>query len=386
MTVDRGDVAGSLRSALYGLLALALAMGIGRFAFTPLLPMMQDENLLSIEAGGVLASIHFWGYAAGAFLLAPFLSSLADRGLFWALLFVGLTTLAMAFPLGLVAWAGARFLAGVASAVVLIAVGSTVVRSLTLEGQSSKQGLVFAGVGIGIAATGLACLIAMVVDLDTPSLWIGFGLLTLLAAGLLFPKNRTSRFTDENTRDALPRFDGAKLLPLFAAYAAVGAGYIIPATYLPVMAREIVEDPVAFGWGWPIFGSAAAVSTLLVIPLASRFGNLSVWFASQLVMAAGLFITTLYQTLPAIFMAAVAVGGTFMVITMVGIREANRLAGRSNPQKFVAWLTAAFAMGQIVGPAAASWAFAVSQSFALPMGIAAGFVFVTALPLLRSRA
>lgn len=43
------------RIAFFGFFILAISMGIGRFAFTPLLPMMEAEALISIEGGGLLA-------------------------------------------------------------------------------------------------------------------------------------------------------------------------------------------------------------------------------------------------------------------------------------------------------------------------------------------
>ena len=63
------------RIALVGLVSLALAMGIGRFAFTPLLPMMREDGLLSITDGGILASVHFLGYWLGAVLQSGVLSA-----------------------------------------------------------------------------------------------------------------------------------------------------------------------------------------------------------------------------------------------------------------------------------------------------------------------
>lgn len=56
----------AFRVVLVGFRSLALAMGVGRFAFTPILPMMRADGLLSITDGGYLASVHFLGYWLGA--------------------------------------------------------------------------------------------------------------------------------------------------------------------------------------------------------------------------------------------------------------------------------------------------------------------------------
>ena len=50
----------------------------------------------------------------------------------------------------------------------------------------------------------------------------------------------------------------------------MGFGYILPATFLPVLARSVVDDPRVFGLAWPVFGATAALSTLLAARLLQR--------------------------------------------------------------------------------------------------------------------
>ena len=81
--------------ALAGFLALFAAMGIARFAFTPLLPPMHAEGLLSIGQGGLVASVHFLGYAMGA-LLAGFITGAPRFALYGSLILIAVTTAATA--------------------------------------------------------------------------------------------------------------------------------------------------------------------------------------------------------------------------------------------------------------------------------------------------
>ena len=102
----------------------------------------------------------------------------------------------------------------------------------------------------------------------------------------------------------------------------LGFGYILPATFLPAFAREVVDDPQLFGLAWPVFGVAAALST---IATARRFGHanrLRVWAVGHLLMAAGVILPSVWLAPVTIAIAALLVGSTFMVVTMIGMQEA----------------------------------------------------------------
>jgi hypothetical protein len=119
------------------------------------------------------------------------------------------------------------------------------------------------------------------------------------------------------------------------------------------MAKAIVSDPAVFGWAWPVFGAAAAASTLAAAPLAAIAGNRRVWAAGHLIMALGVAAPLFAPGIGGVLVSALCVGGTFMVCTMAGLKEARALAG-SGAARLMAAMTASFAAGQVVGPAAAS--------------------------------
>src|SRR5690348_431061 len=143
--------------ALSGLVALAIAMGIGRFAFTPLLPMMQEDAGLSVAAGGWLASANYAGYLIGA-LLAMHLTFDRAATIRAALCTIGLTTLAMGLTDWFIPWAALRAIAGLASAWALISVSAWSLERLSPLKRPLLSAAVFSGVGAGIALAGLVCL------------------------------------------------------------------------------------------------------------------------------------------------------------------------------------------------------------------------------------
>ena len=163
-------------------------------------------------------------------------------------------------------------------------------------------------------------------------------------------------------------------------YGAFGFGYIIPATFLPVMAREIIPDPQLFGWAWPVFGAAAVISTIFAAQVKGFLSHRTVWIGGHLIMALGVVIPLIVPGLPGIMMAALLVGGTFMVITMAGMQEARRVAG-PHARALMAAMTSAFAVGQILGPAIVGFLVHSSGGFALTLILAAALLAAAAISL-----
>ena len=372
----------TLRIALVGLAGLAVAVGIGRFAFTPLLPMMLADGAISIPGGGLLATVHFVGYLIGALTAARV--PVAPRVLLPAsLAAIGLSTLAMGLSGQFWVWLALRWFAGVASAWVLVLIGTHCVNALAEAGRADRQGWVFSGVGAGIAVAGLGCVAMMAGGVASSTAWFIFGVLALVAAvsiwvklGPEVPAVRPARRTRAAERTPI-------VWSAVLAYGAAGLGYIVPGTYLPAMAREIVPSPWIFGWGWPVFGAAAFLSTLASAALHRRFSNRTIWGVGQIGMAVGLLLPVAFPHILSIVAAGLCVGGTFMVITMAGLREAHRIAGSADAVRHVAAMTAAFAAGQAIGPVLAGMLYDATTSFAPSLIATAIFLVATAALLLR---
>ncbi|HSW03726.1 YbfB/YjiJ family MFS transporter [Aquabacterium sp.] len=330
-----------------GAAGLAVAMGIGRFVFTPLLPLMQREGLLSADGGALLAAANYLGYLLGALSAARVPAS--PRALVMgALLGTAALTAATGWLSGLPAWLTLRFAAGVVSAWALVGISSWAVPALAQRGRADAGGWVFAGVGLGIAlAGGWVWLFAAQA---TPTLWLQLGAVALVLAVLVATQWRRGaavlqRPSADRGSAAVPRGSW----PLVLCYGTLGFGYILPATYLPALARELIDDPRLFGLVWPVFGLAAAASTLLAGRALRRWHRLRIWSASHALMAIGCALPLLTRSGPGLTLAALCVGGTFMVATMVGLQQARMLAPL-NPTPLLGRMSAAFAAGQIAGP------------------------------------
>jgi predicted MFS family arabinose efflux permease len=146
------------------------------------------------------------------------------------------------------------------------------------------------------------------------------------------------------------------------------------------MAKQVIRDPAVFGWSWPLFGAAAMGSTLATAMLRSLVSNRRLWIVSHLVMAFGVALPVVWPGIAAIMLAALFVGGTFMVITMVGMQEARDVAG-AQATGLMAALTSAFALGQIVGPIIVSYVVAAGGNLSAALLIACGVLVVSAYEL-----
>ncbi len=382
--------ADELRIVAIGIVALAVAMGIGRFAFTPLLPLMLRDGSITPGAGAEWAAANYAGYLAGALTAARF-GAAPRRGLLVALAGIVLTTLAVAAAGG---WAGAalRFASGVFSAWTLVCASSWCLGELARRSAAQHGAWIFTGVGLGIALAGL---LAWWGGRQTAAaLWLQMGLLATFGALAVAQALRSGR----SGAPAVPPPTPAAPAPAAAAaatghgalvlcYGAMGFGYIAPATFLPAMAREQVADPLVFGLTWPLFGLAAAGSVALAARWLAAWPRRRVWAVAQATMALGTAVALASQSLAALAASALFVGGTFMVATMAGLQLAReRLPG--NPTALLARMTAAFAVGQIAGPllvrALAAGGFDHRAAVAATLGVATIALLGTAAWLWRA--
>jgi predicted MFS family arabinose efflux permease len=325
----------AIQLAFAGMLTLAVAVGIGRFAFTPILPMMQTDADLSLEAAGWLASANYVGYFLGA-LSAIWMRVSAAIVVRFALVAIAFLTAGMGVTHGLFAWLVLRGLAGIAS-----------------RGKERLGGTVFGGVGLGTVVAGGSCLIFLRFSWSSDQAWIALGAVALLLTTASWSTYRTTIDIKVRGPDTQQTSTGAPLgsrgYLLAACYGLFGFGYIIPATFLPVMARHAIGDPVLFGWAWPIFGSAALVSTLAAGWLSARVSNRRIWAFGHVLMAIGVAVPVVWPSISGIVLSSLCVGGTFMVITLAAMQEARRVAS-ANSASLMALMTTAFAAGQILGP------------------------------------
>ncbi|MEQ8355569.1 MAG: YbfB/YjiJ family MFS transporter [Kiloniellaceae bacterium] len=362
--------------ALGGCIALAAAMGIGRFVYTPILPFMVDGLGLSQAQAGVIASANFLGYLLGA--LAAAKASLPGGRRRWFLISLAIsafTTAAMAAVDTVAPFLLLRFASGVASAFVLVFASALVLDRLAAAGRPGLSALHFGGVGLGIAAS--AVLVALLAGAggDWRQLWLasgGLALLALIAVLRLVPAEPEGRPPVPSNTKARPN---QRLVALIVAYGLFGFGYVITATFISSLVRLTPELQWLEPYVWLTVGLAGIPSVAVWGWVGRRIGNARAFALACLVEGVGVALSVLGAGAAAVLFAAVLLGGTIMGITALGLVHARSLS-TGDPRRSMALMTASFGLGQMIGPTFAGLAYGVGNSFTLPTLAASGALLI----------
>jgi predicted MFS family arabinose efflux permease len=364
--------------AVGGLVALAAAVGIGRFIYTPILPLMVEDLGMTKGPAGLLASANFAGYLAGALLAAtPIVAGSRRRWLLAGLTVSALTTGAMAFVSSMPAFLVLRFTGGVASAFGLVFASALVLDGLAAVGRSELSAVHFAGVGVGIALSAVLSSCIAALGGGWRAIWLAGGAVSAVAVGAVahFISDRTGPAPAPATR--AQGVDRRRLAAFVAAYGLFGFGYIITATFLVAIVRDghlgRAFEPIV----WLVVGLTAAPSVTFWTWVARRVGIAHAFALACLAEAAGV-AASVFQTAAAALLGAALLGGTFMGLTALGLIGARRLSA-GDPRSTLAIMTAAFGSGQIVAPAFAGLVYDATGSFVLPSLTAVAALLVAAL-------
>ncbi|WP_322029617.1 YbfB/YjiJ family MFS transporter [Paraburkholderia sp. J76] len=364
------------RAALACMVTLAVALGVGRFAFTPLLPLMLHGGALDLRHGGWLASLNYAGYFVGAVSCVA-LRVAPARIVRAGLVATALLTLAMGATQQFWIWAVVRFAAGAVSAWTFVFASQWGLRRLAQLGANEWGGVIYTGPGVGIIATGL--FVSAAGGLGARTGWIGFGLISALLAALVW-----STF-GEDTRALAPRpaasaaASGARephagrradAFWLVLLYGVPGFGYIITATFLPVIARHALPGSAWPDLFWPMFGAALIAGALLAARFPLHWDNRLMLAGAYVLQAVGIALGIVWPNAAGFSFGSVLIGLPFTAITLFAMREARLLRGE-RAAALMGYATAAYGIGQIAGPLVAAPLAASTGSFSPSLWLAA---------------
>lgn len=336
-----------------GIFSLILTLGVARFAYTPLLPLMQQQAGLGVAEAGWLAAINYAGYLSGA-LIASRISSLVlkDRLYRIGMVLAIVSTLVMGLSTNVVVWALSRYVAGLTSAAGMLLGTGLIMNWLIRHNHRSELGIHFAGIGLGIAGCAGAVML-FTPWLDWREQWFAFtalGCLLLVPALRWLPPPDTSGLTTsgQKLQDQPP--SPLYLRVFMAAYFCAGFGYVVSVTFIVAIVNQL---PGLAGWGNLVFlaiGIGAAPACINWDFIARRTGDLNALILAALLQIVGILLPVLVPGLWAAMLGALLFGGTFIGMVSLVLSMAGRYYP-GMPAKMMGKMTLSYGVAQVIGPA-----------------------------------
>lgn len=359
-----------------GVLLLVVAMGISRFAFTPILPFMREDVGFSVETAGFLASSNYIGYFVGA-LWAGFITKNRKGFLLLAVLINVASVVLMGIIDSYTIWLILRFVAGVTGGLVFVLTSSIVMDYLAQHFLASWSGYLFGGIGLGIAFSGL-----FVPFLEAAytwkGAWLGLGALSLLCVlttGFLWRKLVVTNIQKAPVDDSTPKLTKGFMPWFIAAYGLEGLGYIITGTFLVDIIHGIPELQSYSSISWVIAGLAAIPSAPVWSTLITKYSPIKILSIAYLLQVFGILLPVFSQSIFSVFLSAFLFGMTFVgIVTMTTGYARQLFPTKSGP--VVSILTTFYAFGQIIGPIAASKLATHYNSYNAALIFAGSIVFL----------
>ena len=344
------------RVLIAGVCSLLLTIGIARFTYTPLLPIMKVQAGLSYLAGGWLATFNYMGYMSGA-LLAASISQLRIKFHLYriGLVVAVLSTAGMGLTDNLVLWAMLRYIAGLTSVCGMLIASGLIMNWLMRHQFKPLLGLHFAGLGLSISLSGIAVGL-MATSLVWNELWIAMGLLGivfLIPAYLWMPAPADVPIS--SSVESTQKVPSKKWMNiLIAAYFCGGFGFVVSATFIVAILEKLPLLSGIGSWIWVLIGLAAAPSTFLWDRVAAKMGQIPALLLAYGLQVISVILPVITTDVSLNILSGILYGNTFVGIVSLALS----LVGRSfpnNPAKAMARLTLSYGAAQIIAPAMAGY-------------------------------
>lgn len=334
-----------------GISSLIVAHGLGRFAFTPLLPYLIQDNVITLAQGANLATWNYIGYLVGALVAVSLHARNSTQSvLIWALLVNAGLTILQIITTDYTFFLLLRLCNGITNGLVFVLVPALILEWLAEHHKTQLSGLMFTGVSIGLI------LDSILIDWSSAWFsgqlrWIPIGLVALPLA--LFSVWQLKKITLSSRPTVVIR--SSRLLdrnstPLFIGYAGAGLGYILPMTFLPTLAHELIRNqPFILTNIWLI----TALSCLILLPFWNKLGASTndrfALICSYIVQILSLIAVLIFHNAIGVVICAILMGGSFMGTVVCSQRIARIFQPHQGPKLYAA-LISLYAGTQLIGP------------------------------------
>ncbi|MGW9527233.1 YbfB/YjiJ family MFS transporter [Paenibacillus terrae] len=366
-----------------GFVMLIIAMGIGRFSYTSILPLMQSQTHLTATESGYLAGSNNLGYLIAGFG-AGFITWGNRRAhhLRIHLILCIISTGLMGITSSFIGWLFLRFIAGISSGLIYVLSSSLVMDALISYKREKWVGFFYGGVGTGIALTGLTT--PFLSHFTWRGAWIGFFVVSLILTLPIWSYIHDAKPQPLSTNSASKH---SLILPhsifvwLLVAYGLEGLGYIVSATFLVAMVKQMPNISAFADFSWIVVGLAAVPSPLFWSWWASHASYIKPLITALILQALGVTMPIIMPNIIGVVIGSILFGGTFMGISMLSLAAA-RMVRQSNSNYAIALMTGFFGIGQIIGPIGAGFILEVAHSYSLALIISASVLALAVIILI----
>jgi predicted MFS family arabinose efflux permease len=357
---------------------MAVAMGVGRFAYTPLLPLMEEGAGISHRMAGLIGSANLAGYLVGAFSASNAVFRVRRLTFAWVAIGVVIATTALMAVTPVSSWMVVRFVTGAGSGFAFVLASSILLDRAAREKRPDWIAIFYGGVGAGIVLTAIAVPILGAWG-GWREGWLGLALISTVLCAVTLPSLTDSANAETaQIKDATAHPYPALFGWLAAAYGAQGMGYVIPATFLVAMVAGTPAIARYAALSWIVVGVVAIPSTIIWNRLGIAIGRDVALVIALCVMAIGAIAPVVATNAFGVIVAAATLGGTF-----IGVTALTTALGRTlRPQQShvaIGQLTAAFGVGQILGPAVAGVLISDYESYTPALVVSTGVLSLSAI-------
>jgi len=334
-----------------GIFGLTLLMGIARFAYTPMLVLIQEQSNLSDSMGAILASINYVGYLSGALIAASISNMQLKDTLYRTAIIVGIiSTAMMAATDNVWVWGVSRYFAGLSSAGGLLISSGLVMNWLIRHQFKSELGIYLAGVGTGIAFTSIIVELLQKSFTSYELWWLltGLGAICAIPAWrwLPRPKNAGQTIAGNELKDNPP--STIFLRVFMAAYFLAGAGYVVSATFIVAIVEQL--QPNAGNWAFIVLGLGAMPAPIIWDKVASITSDFKALLMTYILQVISIAIPLFAYDLTSLLVSSVMFGFSFVGAVSLVLSIAGRYYP-SRPAKMMGKMTLSYGVAQILAPA-----------------------------------
>jgi predicted MFS family arabinose efflux permease len=350
-------------AAVAGFCASLVGIGLARFAYTPLLPAIVDAGWFDASLAAYLGAANLAGYLAGALAGQPMARAVADRAVLRGMmLLAAVAFLACAYPLSFAWFFAWRFLSGLAGGALMVLAAPAVLPLFPAARRGLIGGIVFMGVGVGIAASGT--LVPLLLGQGLRETWLGLGALSLCLTAIAWngwPRTGATR-PDAPARPRAPVVS-APLRALYLEYALNAVGWVPHMIFLvDFIARGLHRGVATGAQYWVLFGIGASVGPVFAGVLADRTGFGRALRIAFILEACAVAVPAIGTGTAWLALSSVVVGAFVTGTVPLVLGRVHEILAHHPSRQGAAWRTAtvAFALFQAVAAYAMSYAFSAS--------------------------